>query len=148
MSGSHGRSDSFPELPVDSERRTSVDGRPSIDYGSPVKYSNGYSVTNGVDSIEDPVERLQLELERTRDEKEALATQYRNLLAKLTQMRTSLGNKLKQDAVRNIFFLMLAGMPSNYTDRKSSTDGNNLYSSSQWSEMTLMLQLILLRPSS
>jgi hypothetical protein len=103
MSGSHGRSDSFSELPVDSERRTSVDGRPSIDYGSPVKYSNGHSVTNGLDSIEDPVERLQLELECTREEKEALATQYRNLLAKLTQMRTSLGNKLQQDAVRNIF---------------------------------------------
>ncbi len=103
MSGSHGRSDSFFELPVDSERRTSVDGRPSIDSGSPVKYQNGHSVTNGVDSIEDPVERLQLELESTRGEKEALATQYRNLLAKLTQMRTSLGNKLQQDAVRNVF---------------------------------------------
>ncbi|KAI0754302.1 hypothetical protein C8Q80DRAFT_1094324 [Daedaleopsis nitida] len=46
----------------------------------------------------DPVQRLEQELQRTREEKDALATQYRNLLAKLTTMRTTLGNKLKQDA--------------------------------------------------
>ncbi|KAF8627337.1 hypothetical protein AX15_004410 [Amanita polypyramis BW_CC] len=46
----------------------------------------------------DPVARLQRELDRAREEKESLATQYRNLLAKLTTMRTTLGNKLKQDA--------------------------------------------------
>ena len=48
----------------------------------------------------DPVQKLQRDLERTIEEKEHLATQYRNLLAKLTTMRTTLGNKLKQDAVR------------------------------------------------
>ena len=48
----------------------------------------------------DPVQRLEQELQRTREEKDALATQYRNLLAKLTTMRTTLGNKLQQDAVR------------------------------------------------
>ncbi|KAF8137419.1 hypothetical protein EV363DRAFT_1394964 [Boletus edulis] len=46
----------------------------------------------------DPLERLQRQLVRERAEREDLATQYRNLLAKLTTMRTSLGNKLKQDA--------------------------------------------------
>ncbi|TBU23076.1 hypothetical protein BD309DRAFT_1011745 [Dichomitus squalens] len=46
----------------------------------------------------DPVQRLEQELQRTREEKDALAAQYRNLLAKLTTMRTTLGNKLKQDA--------------------------------------------------
>ncbi|KAG1823634.1 uncharacterized protein BJ212DRAFT_1444722 [Suillus subaureus] len=46
----------------------------------------------------DPVEKLKRELEREREEKENLAAQYRNLLAKLTTMRTSLGNKLQQDA--------------------------------------------------
>jgi outer membrane murein-binding lipoprotein Lpp len=46
----------------------------------------------------DPIEKLKRELEREREEKEDLATQYRNLLAKLTTMRTSLGNKLRQDA--------------------------------------------------
>ena len=48
----------------------------------------------------DPIQRLEQELQRTREEKDTLATQYRNLLAKLTTMRTTLGNKLKQDAVR------------------------------------------------
>ncbi|KAI0716887.1 hypothetical protein C8Q76DRAFT_617212 [Earliella scabrosa] len=46
----------------------------------------------------DPIQRLEQELQRTREEKDTLATQYRNLLAKLTTMRTTLGNKLKQDA--------------------------------------------------
>lgn len=48
----------------------------------------------------DPLKRLERQLARERAEKEDLATQYRNLLAKLTTMRTTLGNKLKQDAVR------------------------------------------------
>ncbi|KAG8904852.1 hypothetical protein FRB99_001058 [Tulasnella sp. 403] len=50
---------------------------------------------------EDPasvIERLQQELERTRAEKETLGDQYRGLLAKLTTMRTTLGNKLREDA--------------------------------------------------
>ncbi|TFK48971.1 hypothetical protein OE88DRAFT_1757967 [Heliocybe sulcata] len=46
----------------------------------------------------DPIQRLRDELERTKEEKEALAAQYRNLLGKLTTMRTTLQNKLKQDA--------------------------------------------------
>lgn len=45
------------------------------------------------------VERLQQDLERTRAEKDVLADQYRSLLAKLTTMRNTLGNKLKEDAV-------------------------------------------------
>ena len=48
----------------------------------------------------DPMLRLQEELERTKEEKETLTAQYRNLLGKLTTMRTTLGNKLQQDAVR------------------------------------------------
>lgn len=52
------------------------------------------------DADTDPVVKLQRELEKTRQEKDELATHYRNLLAKLTTMRTTLGNKLKQDAVR------------------------------------------------
>ena len=47
----------------------------------------------------DLVSKLQQELERTREEKDELATQYRNLLGKLQTMRNSLSNKLKQDAV-------------------------------------------------
>ncbi|KAH9941857.1 uncharacterized protein BXZ73DRAFT_41364 [Epithele typhae] len=70
--------------------------------GSPPP-ANGVSSPNGdthhdSDESLDPVQRLENELQRTREEKDALAAQYRNLLAKLTTMRTTLGNKLKQDA--------------------------------------------------
>ncbi|EAU89498.2 hypothetical protein CC1G_07724 [Coprinopsis cinerea okayama7 len=61
----------------------------------------GPSTTNGVASpvdSDDPVERLQKELEKTREEKDALAEQYNTLLARLTDMRTKLGTKLQQDA--------------------------------------------------
>lgn len=83
-------------------------GRSSFDSdrssaSSPLNGSNANGVSNGrnhssdVDS--DPVARLQLQLEQTMEEKETLAAQYRTLLAKLTTMKASLGNKLKQDAV-------------------------------------------------
>ena len=71
----------------------------------------------------DPVLQLQEELERTKEEKETLAAQYRNLLGKLTTMRTTLGNKLKQDAVR---LTTIASLLINmyFLHRKNSTDGN------------------------
>ena len=50
----------------------------------------------------DRIIQLQKELEKTRQEKEALATQYQNLVTRLNNMRTTLGNKLKQDAVRAV----------------------------------------------
>ncbi|KIK80609.1 hypothetical protein PAXRUDRAFT_833431 [Paxillus rubicundulus Ve08.2h10] len=53
---------------------------------------------HGDDQVLDPLEKLERQLEHEREEKENLASQYRNLLAKLTTMRTTLGNKLKQDA--------------------------------------------------
>jgi hypothetical protein len=82
-----------------------VDGRSSLDSersstSSPVVGLNGHSRTLMDEEGLDPIEKLKRELEREREEKEDLATQYRNLLAKLTTMRTSLGNKLRQDAVR------------------------------------------------
>lgn len=48
-------------------------------------------------------ERIQLledELDRTRQDRDAWEAQYQSLLAKLTAMRNTLGDKLKQDAVR------------------------------------------------
>ncbi|KZT69193.1 hypothetical protein DAEQUDRAFT_757173 [Daedalea quercina L-15889] len=78
--------------------------RPSLDsQRSSSSLPNG---TNGTadgavqddDEELDPIQRLQRELERTKEDKDKLATQYRNLLSKLTTMRTTLGNKLKQDA--------------------------------------------------
>ncbi|KAJ3974040.1 hypothetical protein EV361DRAFT_683478 [Lentinula raphanica] len=77
------------------ETRSSLDSERS-NPASPIHVNGNDQVAP--DETLDPVERLQRELQRTREEKEALGTQYRNLLAKLTQMRTTLGNKLKQDA--------------------------------------------------
>ncbi|KAJ7185521.1 hypothetical protein C8R46DRAFT_982162 [Mycena filopes] len=83
-------------LSLDSDRSSSTSS-PPVSNGL-----NGHSLANGkqndAEGPSDPVEQLQRELERTREEKETLAAQYRNLLAKLTTMRTTLGNKLKQDA--------------------------------------------------
>ncbi|CCL98724.1 uncharacterized protein FIBRA_00729 [Fibroporia radiculosa] len=75
--------------------------RPSLDSERPLSPPNGANgILNGEtqDDDLDPVQRLQRELQRTKEEKDTLATQYRNLLSKLTTMRTTLGNKLKQDA--------------------------------------------------
>lgn len=82
--------------------RTSSDSD-RLSEDSPIKELNGGAHSEDSEDLSDmdPTQRLQLELERTKEEKEALATQYRNLLAKLTTMRTTLGNKLKQDAVRS-----------------------------------------------
>ncbi|KAL0959732.1 hypothetical protein HGRIS_011423 [Hohenbuehelia grisea] len=87
--------------------RTSLDSERSSQ-PSPIK-PNGSSKgnsTNGatghasdddhVDS--DDVETLRGQLKRAREDKETLATQYNNLLAKLTTMRSTLGKKLKEDA--------------------------------------------------
>ena len=49
-----------------------------------------------------PEQRIALledELAGTRQEKEVLGNQYRTLLGKLTAMRQSLGDKLREDAV-------------------------------------------------
>jgi len=111
---------------MDNESRSSIDGRRSNDHGSPPRKPNGHSVTNGVDPSDeknDPVEALEQELQRTREEKESLATQYRNLLAKLAQMRSSLGSKLQQDAVCISVTLWI--VLSKRIGRKSLTEESN-----------------------
>ncbi|KAG2343037.1 hypothetical protein BDR05DRAFT_933923 [Suillus weaverae] len=80
-----------------------VDGRSSLDSersstSSPAVGVNGHSRALVDDEGLDAIEKLKRELEHEREEKENLAAQYRNLLAKLTTMRTSLGNKLQHDA--------------------------------------------------
>lgn len=47
---------------------------------------------------QEKIARLEDELATTRQEKEVLGNQYRSLLGKLTAMRTSLGDKLREDA--------------------------------------------------
>lgn len=85
-----------PRLSLDSERNAL--GSPPI--GGPNGTLNGLRHNDDADTEGlDPFQKLERELERTNEEKEQLATQYRNLLAKLTTMRNTLGNKLKQDAV-------------------------------------------------
>ena len=68
----------------------------------PLTNGNGHTANGSEDSEDDdldPTERLRKELERAKEEKDVLASQYRTLLSKLTAMRTTLGNKLQQDAV-------------------------------------------------
>jgi len=111
MAGSHKASDSVTDAPK--QTRSSMDSERSVDASrSPPPQQNGSSdhasvsgATNGHES-DDPLERLQQELDKSNKEKEALQTQYRNLLAKLTQMRNTLGNKLQQDAVRLFGYLI------------------------------------------
>jgi hypothetical protein len=91
---------SYTEHQEHSDVQMSTDSD-STDPSSPI-HSNGVNGRASPDSESDPVTQLQRELERTREERETLAGQYRNLLAKLTTMRTTLGNKLQQDAVRTL----------------------------------------------
>ena len=56
----------------------------------------------------DQVAVLRAELERTRAEKDTLDEHYRTLLEKVTAMRTTLGNKLKQDAVGIVKHILCA----------------------------------------
>lgn len=60
----------------------------------------GYSAENG--GTEEENERIRIleeELDRTREDRDAWENQYQGLLAKLTTMRNTVGDKLKQDAV-------------------------------------------------
>jgi len=114
MASSHRSSDSYSGSTSNlaKESRSSIDSERSIDVELPSNYQNGtLKQHNGSDLAEDsdnPIDRLKAELSRTQEEKEKLATQYRNLLTKLTQMRTTLGNKLQQDAVSEMLLLCLS----------------------------------------
>ena len=60
--------------------------------------SDGGSDAGGLER--ERIQSLEEELARTRADKEMFEAQYRSLLGKLTTMRNTLGDKLKQDAVR------------------------------------------------
>jgi len=124
MATAHRSSASFSES---NDGRQSIDSDRSAETSSPVAPigTNGHISPSDEDDL-DPVAKLQRELERTREEKDTLATQYRNLLAKLTTMRTTLGNKLKQDAVRTAPLPVCSVLI--YPRRKNSTGRNNWYS--------------------
>jgi hypothetical protein len=70
----------------------------------------GPTTTNGVHAHDDSaattdapdtVDALRAELARVQAEKDGLSEQYSVLVGKLNTMRTSVANKLKQDAVRS-----------------------------------------------
>ena len=108
-------------LSVDSDRDTQD---PPLTNGKPNGHAaNGSEGTDDADL--DPVERLQRELERTKEEKDVLASQYRTLLSKLTAMRTTLGNKLQQDAVSPPHLpLPFVSHSTRFRFRKNLTDAN------------------------
>ena len=125
-----------------SPQRTSSDSRRSSD-SERVHSPPPSTIPNGVNGKHDdtdadlesmdPIQRLQHELRRTKEEKDALAAQYRNLLSKLTTMRTTLGNKLKQDAVRCMHYVApsdnISMTISHTLSRKSWIDKSNSCSS-------------------
>lgn len=103
---------SSPSTSTDDAHKALAELRLSVDESKPE--ANGITVNgiNGKSSRDSSprhsgeasgvlsIESLQKELNRTREEKESLQTQYQNLVSRLNSMRTTLGNKLKQDAVR------------------------------------------------
>ena len=78
-------------------RREDGDGATTA-YGTSAASKN----QNGIRSTGDDarVKELQDELERTQAEKETLEGQYRTLLDRLSEMKSKIGLKLQQDAVR------------------------------------------------
>ena len=114
-------SDAIPEAllsPVDSSSKT-TSALDSLTEASEraIPLNNGSANLNGgvnnqldgsgLDEDMSPEERmteLEAELERTREERDNYAAQYRTLLSRIQTMKNTLGNKLKEDAVSFITF--------------------------------------------
>jgi hypothetical protein len=111
--------------------RLSIDsngnGLPSLLSSPRVPQVNGTKSSGRNESGQ--VALLQEELERTRAEKGALDSQYHSLLEKVTAMRTTLGNKLRQDAVCKARQPTYSALTM--YSRKSSIVANNSYNLSQ-----------------
>lgn len=60
-------------------------------------------IAYGEGDADEHTRALEDELERTRADRDAWEEQYQGLLAKLTTMRNTVGDKLRQDAVRLLF---------------------------------------------
>ena len=99
-----------PEPEDDAPPRPAAAGESGVDNGEPAaEGQDAGAAAEGADG-----ERIQLledELDRTRQDRDAWEAQYQGLLAKLTAMRNTLGDKLKQDAVRP-FLLSLWTVPA------------------------------------
>ncbi len=140
QSCAHSAGSYMSEPPESNGSRQSFDSE-RVSSPSPTKGLNGTVNGRNEDlSNMDPVERLQHELERTKEEKDTLAAQYRNLLSKLTTMRTTLGNKLKQDAVRTFNVIIASSSVTTFeSHRKNSTVRNNSCNSLPFRMRTLLL---------
>lgn len=71
---------------------------PSTSTQLPLPASPAGSARSSMDDAS-RIRQLEDELETVRGEKDNLGNQYRTLLGKLTAMRQSLGDKLREDAV-------------------------------------------------
>lgn len=88
-------SDTIQEEAAGFDERNSTD----LDTGSRDAGIRRASVLSSASDATSRVVSLEAELERVTGEKDHLETQYRSLLGKLTTMRSTLGEKLRQDAV-------------------------------------------------
>ncbi len=105
----------------------SLDSHPESAASSPATVNgikaavNGHYTSSSEDGGLDPIRKLQQELERTRGERDEFEAQYRNLLGRLQTMRNTLGNKLKQDAVRtpgSLSEIQTHALPQEELDRR------------------------------
>lgn len=100
----HGRTSSTQSV---NGRRIRDDNNDTASTVNSREKANGTSAAvkgrNGLHSSGDGalVNELQEELERTKAEKETLEGQYRTLLDRLSEMKSKIGLKLQQDAVRS-----------------------------------------------
>ncbi|CBQ73640.1 related to RUD3-suppressor of uso1-1 transport defect [Sporisorium reilianum SRZ2] len=100
-------------MSASSEASTSNAGRASLDHPatSNAAHTNGKASAttdkrNSSDNEEEPWQpigsmsdaQVRTELQRVRDERDTFEAQYRSLLSKLTTMRATLGDRLRQDA--------------------------------------------------
>ena len=128
------------------ESRQSLDEQPDLVNGTAIQHEKqdaeevdkgtGDLKKNGEDDNEGDgdgeldsttrIVQLEGDLERVTEERNGLEAQYRNLLGKLTNMRNTLGDKLRQDAVWSII-VELASLDSGVSslDRMNWTDENN-----------------------
>lgn len=86
--------DSLDDLHIDNRTTSKANGIHKNLSGNPALNGSFYNGDTGT------VEELQAELTRMREEKELLEGQYRTLLDRLSEMKSKIGHKLKEDAVR------------------------------------------------
>lgn len=86
----------------------------------------------GAEGGDDRIRELEDELARVRDEKDALDGQYRSLLGKLTTMRKSLGEKLREDAVSFHHLSMCCLLERSSTDGSETSSRNGTSCGQTW----------------